>query len=102
MTRAIAKVSLDRVNKFLHESELLDAYAEKGAAAAPAIFEPEEWFLGFRDAAFAWSAEQEGGFRLRLEGELAFKRGGFNLIVGPTGSGKTSRTSLLLLAGRSR
>jgi ABC-type iron transport system FetAB ATPase subunit len=59
--------------------------------------------FGFRAATFTWSTNPSGtltpsrrNFRLRLEDELLFKRGGFNLIIGPTGSGKTSLLMALL------
>lgn len=35
-------------------------------------------------------------FRLRIDEEVIFKKGAFNLIVGPTGSGKTSILMALL------
>lgn len=35
-------------------------------------------------------------FRLHIDDEVVFKRGAFNLIVGPTGSGKTSILMALL------
>lgn len=35
-------------------------------------------------------------FRLRIEEEVKFKEGAFNLVVGPTGSGKTSVLMALL------
>ena len=35
-------------------------------------------------------------FRLRVDEEIIFKKGAFNLIVGPTGSGKTSMLMALL------
>ena len=50
--------------------------------------------IGFQDATFVWSrdaqpgeASSERNFVLRVEGELRFKRGSVNLIIGPTGSG---------------
>ena len=61
--------------------------------------------IGFRNAAFAWSqARAEStpstpgrrNFRLRIDGDLFFERGAINLIVGPTGSGKTSLLLALL------
>jgi AAA15 family ATPase/GTPase len=59
--------------------------------------------VGFRDAAFSWEGPQEqrketGGrqYRLQIEGELFFKRESLNLIIGPTGSGKTSLLMALL------
>lgn len=35
-------------------------------------------------------------FRLRVDTDLIFKKGAFNLILGPTGSGKTSMLMALL------
>ena len=60
--------------------------------------------IGFGKAHFTWSKDQTDGtetpsravFRLRIDEELVFKRGAFNLIVGPTGSGKTSLLMALL------
>lgn len=61
--------------------------------------------IGIRGTAFTWSNESAGTvtpgperrrFTLRIEDELIFKRGHFNLIVGPTGSGKTSLLMALL------
>ena len=61
--------------------------------------------IGFLNASFIWSNDDlsDGGFTptrrkfiLRIDGELLFKRGCFNLIIGPTGSGKTSLLMALL------
>ena len=60
--------------------------------------------IGMGRANFTWSNEPTDGtatpsrqtFRLRVEDELKFKEGQFNLIVGPTGSGKTSMLMALL------
>jgi ABC-type multidrug transport system fused ATPase/permease subunit len=59
--------------------------------------------IGFRDATFAWSNDVDGSltpskrkFVLRIEDELIFKHDCINLIVGPTGSGKTSMLMALL------
>lgn len=61
--------------------------------------------IGIRAASFTWSNENDGtltpgpnrrNFTLRIEDEVVFKRGRFNLIVGPTGSGKTSLLMALL------
>lgn len=61
--------------------------------------------IGFRNAAFTWHNEESipstpgssrQNFTLRIEDELIFKRGSLNLIVGPTGSGKTSMLMALL------
>lgn len=61
--------------------------------------------IGFKDAHFTWSGEDivDGAetpsrrkFVLRIDGELAFQRGSVNLVIGPTGSGKTSLLMALL------
>ncbi|KAJ7275433.1 multidrug resistance-associated ABC transporter [Mycena haematopus] len=91
------KVSLDRVNEFLHKTELLDAFAEKDPET-PELFVPADAAanekIGFRDATFAWSSEKTDGsltpsrrkFTLKVEGEMLFQPGCINLVVGPTGS----------------
>lgn len=90
----------------IRQTELLDAFTEKGE---PRGFEtqpqyiPEE--IGFNRATFAWSNDFDGSmtpsgrsFLLKVVEDLKFLRGGFNLVVGPTGSGKTSL--LMALLGR--
>ena len=61
--------------------------------------------IGIRDAAFTWSSDNDGSltpgknrrnFTLRITDEVTFKKGAINLIVGPTGSGKTSMLMALL------
>ncbi len=61
--------------------------------------------IGFQNASFTWSNDDINDgiftpsrrrFTLRVDGELLFKRGSFNLIIGPTGSGKTSLLMALL------
>ncbi|KAJ7578610.1 P-loop containing nucleoside triphosphate hydrolase protein [Mycena floridula] len=97
LTRIInGKVSLDRVNEFLHETELLDAYS--GNASVNLALERNDKEIGFRNATFAWSAsesEYHTRFKLHID-ELIFRPGCINLIVGPTGSGKTSVLLALL------
>ncbi|KDR74315.1 hypothetical protein GALMADRAFT_250126 [Galerina marginata CBS 339.88] len=102
-----AKVSLDRVQDFLNKTELLDTFMDTSsvnsvpmlsAAVAPSLD------IGFRNATFAWSLEEDDGtatpssrtFKFRVDGELLFKRNCINLIIGPTGSGKTSLLMALL------
>ncbi|KAJ7456632.1 hypothetical protein FB451DRAFT_1048362 [Mycena latifolia] len=100
------KVSLDRVNEFLHKTELLDSFTEKDPDT-PELFVPADAAakeIGFCDATFAWSSEKIDGtltpsrrkFMLKIEGELFFKPECINLVVGPTGSGKTSLLMALL------
>ena len=102
------KVSLDRFNNFFKETELLDEFSASSTTtplAEPQDFGSEE--IGFRNATFTWSAEADSHtdgtltprsrtFRLRIHDTLLFKKGKINLIVGPTGSGKTSILMALL------
>ncbi|EKM60769.1 uncharacterized protein PHACADRAFT_246884 [Phanerochaete carnosa HHB-10118-sp] len=104
-----AKVSLDRVSEFITQTELLDRYtAELEEDEAPAyvpqvVVDPS--VVGIREAAFTWSRDNDGtqtpgrgrrNFALRIEDEVTFKRGAINLIIGPTGAGKTSMLMALL------
>ncbi|KAJ7643889.1 P-loop containing nucleoside triphosphate hydrolase protein [Roridomyces roridus] len=101
---ATAKVSLDRVDDFLKKTELLDAFDEKdGPVLFPAAEVVEDDKIGFRNATFTWSKETDGAqtpsrhqFTLRIQDEVLFQRGRINLIIGPTGSGKTSMLMALL------
>ncbi|KAF5392518.1 hypothetical protein D9757_002192 [Collybiopsis confluens] len=97
ITAAIAgKVSLDRINEFLLNAKLLDRYSD---SAAVNRFSPHLDKIGFRNATFSWSDETEVSnreFLLQIESELVFNRGTFNVIVGPTGAGKTSVLMALL------
>ncbi|PCH33304.1 hypothetical protein WOLCODRAFT_135046 [Wolfiporia cocos MD-104 SS10] len=102
-----AKVSLDRVNEFLHKTELLDEYTEPSNEAE--LVRPRKAsgsdVIGICNTAFTWANDSDGvsnagttrrSFTLRIENDLFFKRGHINLIVGPTGSGKTSLLMALL------
>jgi len=83
----------------------LDAYAQQDEDRAQLFVQSEEEseLIGFRDAVFAWSNESgealtpsKRKFRLRIDGELYFQSGCINLVIGPTGSGKTSLLMALL------
>ena len=93
------------------QTELIDEFAEPESEAAvirsAPISEEYENSIGIRHASFTWAndstklAVTPGGtqrrmFTLRVDSELVFKRGKLNLIVGPTGSGKTSLLMALL------
>ncbi|KAI9449921.1 hypothetical protein BJY52DRAFT_1227472 [Lactarius psammicola] len=97
-----ARVSLDRVNDFLHNTELLDEFvdAEKSSEMLMDASHFNQDVIGFQNASFTWSNNNadtsQRRFTLRVQGELLFKRGCFNLIIGPTGSGKTSLLMALL------
>ncbi|KAJ7581129.1 P-loop containing nucleoside triphosphate hydrolase protein [Mycena floridula] len=89
------KVSLDRINDFLHDTELLDAYTNPGSVDDVRTNEKD---IGFRNATFAWSADETetaSQFKLHID-SLLFRTGCINLIAGPTGSGKTSILLALL------
>ncbi|CAE6467389.1 unnamed protein product [Rhizoctonia solani] len=102
-----AKVSLDRVNDFLKNAsvytELLDAYTNKDNASSIEPTAPHSSAIGFRNATFTWakratatSTPSTRNFRLTIDQELLFHRGKINMIVGPTGCGKTSLLLALL------
>ncbi|KAG6891082.1 hypothetical protein C0995_014172 [Termitomyces sp. Mi166 len=105
------KVSLNRVNDFLKnnasleysQTELLDAFSEKDSSDLFPQGDQLSDEIGFRDATFVWSNDSEGiltpskrKFALKIEDELMFQRGQINLVIGPTGSGKTSLLMALL------
>ncbi|KAH8101555.1 hypothetical protein BXZ70DRAFT_101862 [Cristinia sonorae] len=99
-----AKVSLDRINAFLYDTELLDHFASGSCGThGENVVAPET--IGFKNALFTWDAKPDGTttpdsnrrtFTLRIEDEVVFQRSHINLIVGPTGSGKTSMLMALL------
>ena len=97
-----AKVSLERVSDFLSNTELLDRYTngvDTTSVPEPAHFDPST--IGFHDASFTWSGDlatssSSRSFALRIADELVFRRGAINLIIGPTGCGKTSLLMALL------
>ncbi|KAF6747842.1 multidrug resistance-associated ABC transporter [Ephemerocybe angulata] len=104
------KVSLDRFNTFFKTTDLLDSYSKSGEGSglsndrlAEVHTQPEDNVIGFKNASFTWVPELSPGarasysqFKLTVPGELYFVKGKINLIVGPTGSGKTSLLMALL------
>ena len=121
----LAKVSLDRVNDFLHkvctspihvsqtklmseQTELLDEYAEEpDALQAQIVAQPGDDVIGIRNASFGWANGASGSsastpgsgrrnFTLRIDDDLLFKKSCINLVIGPTGSGKSSLLMALL------
>ncbi|KAF8157942.1 P-loop containing nucleoside triphosphate hydrolase protein [Crassisporium funariophilum] len=103
------KVSLDRLDDFLQNSELLDSLTKLTDAddvrelVVDIDSHNQDPRIGFENATFSWSKDEDGSltpssrsFKLRIDGELFFKRECINLIIGPTGSGKTSMLMALL------
>ncbi|KAJ7730238.1 P-loop containing nucleoside triphosphate hydrolase protein, partial [Mycena maculata] len=96
-----SKVSLDRMDDFLRNTELLDVYSSEKPMVVPQENHDD---IGFHNARFSWSNEPIEGilessarrFSLEID-DLVFKKGCINLILGQTGSGKT--TMLLSLLG---
>lgn len=84
-----SKVSLDRVGEFLDEEETTkyDQLSNERDENSPAI--------GFQNASFSWNASSANDFKLR-DLNVSFKEGKLNVIIGPTGSGKTSLLMALL------
>lgn len=84
-----SKVSLDRVADFLEEDETskYDQLAQHPGPNSP--------YIGFENASFSWDSNSENNFKLR-DLNIAFKDGKLNVIIGATGSGKTSLLLALL------
>lgn len=89
------------------QTELLDSFTERANDEAVGFISDDAHVhrneIGFRDAVFSWSNTSDGTltpsrrqFSLRIEDELIFKPGQINLVIGPTGSGKTSLLMALL------
>ncbi len=98
---------MERINRFLRESELLDKYTakknvdddhptENGHVLAHRFLETQ---IGFQPARFTWandSTQDDRHFMLKIEHKLTFEENKLNVIYGPTASGKTSMLMALL------
>lgn len=77
---------------------MLDVFSGDKSPAVCGL--PEEGNLGIKNATFAWTDYNETStdqrFLLRVDEEIVFQKGKVNLIVGPTGSGKTAMLLALL------
>ncbi|KAF8308383.1 hypothetical protein DL93DRAFT_2100728 [Clavulina sp. PMI_390] len=104
-----AKVSIDRVDAFLRNTELLDAAVSPTPVSESSLVNPpttpQAKKIGFSRAHFTWleSSSSSGGitpshreFTLRIDDEIVFAPGNLNLVIGPTGSGKSSLLLALL------
>ncbi|KAG6830594.1 hypothetical protein H0H92_015875 [Tricholoma furcatifolium] len=89
-------VSLQRIHDFLYDTELLDEFTDDPSTQEALLnLDSHRDEIGFASASFSWSNEDSNllgtltpskrRFRLHIENELLFKRGAFNLIIGPTG-----------------
>ncbi len=94
-----------KTNYSYTQTELLDTFTERPTDNInTSDSEAHKDDIGCGNAHFTWTnGPADGGitpskrtFRLRIEDELVFKKGKFNLIVGPTGVGKTSLLMALL------
>ncbi|KAL5499199.1 hypothetical protein ACEPAH_1717 [Sanghuangporus vaninii] len=105
-----SKVSCDRYTRFLNKTELIsEGNGQSPAARENMASEPDrpEDDIGFKQCSFSWESPNAGSlsptkhhtrkhFNLRFDGEVLFKCGKINIIVGPTASGKTSVLMALL------
>ena len=87
------------------QTELLDAFDPTQGEGIVASNVSNDPLIGIRNAFFTWSSESTGtatpgssrrNFSLQIKDEVIFKQGKINLIVGPTGCGKTSLLMALL------
>ncbi|KAF2750248.1 hypothetical protein M011DRAFT_509795 [Sporormia fimetaria CBS 119925] len=91
-----SKVSVDRIEEYLNEPET-DKYSQLSSRKT----ESGEYMIGFDDATFSWGGkdqrdkEASEAFKL-MDLNLRFKAGKLNVVVGPTGSGKSSLLLALL------
>lgn len=84
-----SKVSLDRVDEFLNEEETAK-YETLNQEPGP-----DSPFIGFENASFSWNSKSENDFKLR-DLSISFLPGKLNVVIGSTGSGKTSLLLALL------
>jgi ABC-type multidrug transport system fused ATPase/permease subunit len=89
-----AKVSMQRLNAFLTETELLDGLKDN-APPPPTPDESDKIF--FHNASFAWTAADSGPSRFKLHiDDLEIPRGKTTLVSGKTSAGKSSLLLALL------
>ncbi|KAG8968451.1 hypothetical protein FRC03_007393 [Tulasnella sp. 419] len=99
---------LTMIATFATYTELLDRYATGKEVTIDAMPPTADRIaIGFSNATFSWHSTNGStpgsgqtpsrrNFQLRIEGDLLFKKNKINLIIGPTGCGKTSLLMALL------
>lgn len=96
-------VSLNRINKFLNETDMIDAFspgAQLDFQQTPEQLSAiDDGLIRLKDAVFAWGKDSENknvmNFRLNVP-DVTFPKGEVSLITGPTGSGKSSMLKALI------
>ncbi|EME43173.1 hypothetical protein DOTSEDRAFT_72527 [Dothistroma septosporum NZE10] len=86
-----SKVSVDRVEEYLNEPET-DKYKQ---LRSDQVDEHGESLIGFENSTFSWGSQGSDDFKM-IGLDIYFKVGQLNVIIGPTGSGKTSLLMALL------
>lgn len=86
-----AKVSVDRVEEYLNEPET-DKYNQLQDDETD---DRGDAVIGFDNATFSWGTAGGDDFKM-IDLDLRFRVGQLNVVIGPTGSGKTSLLMALL------
>ncbi|GAB7347716.1 hypothetical protein MBLNU459_g5273t1 [Dothideomycetes sp. NU459] len=86
-----SKVSVDRVEEYLNEPET-DKYNQLETGEEDDEGNP---VIGFDKATFSWGSKDTEDFKM-IDLDMRFQTGQLNVVVGPTGSGKTSLLMALL------
>ncbi|KAK5120008.1 hypothetical protein LTR85_007084 [Meristemomyces frigidus] len=87
-----AKVSVDRVEEYLNEPET-DKYRQ---LETDELDENGEVVIGFEHGTLSWGSSRDSDDFKMIDLDMRFKVGQLNVIIGPTGSGKTSLLLALL------
>ncbi|CAD0109869.1 unnamed protein product [Aureobasidium uvarum] len=87
-----SKVSVDRIEEYLNEPET-DKYNQ---LQDKEFDEDGNHVIGFENATFSWGGGTEADDFKMIDLNMRFRIGELNVIVGPTGSGKTSLLMALL------
>lgn len=86
-----SKVSVDRVEEYLNEPET-EKYSQLETDEEDDEGNP---LIGFDNGTFGWGSKSADDFKM-IDLNLRFQVGQLNVVIGPTGSGKTSLLMALL------